>query len=75
MLQLAAEAPTDAGVAAPVAAGTRTPPYDLLLQSDSRDATTPCEVAQADGSVARLPGRAVRIAAVVDGVVAVCAVV
>ena len=48
MLQLAAEAPTDAGVAAPVAAGTRTPPYDLLLQSDSRDATTPCEVAQAE---------------------------
>lgn len=48
MLQLAAEAPTDAGVAAPVAAGTRTHPYDLLLQSDSRDATTPCEVAQVE---------------------------
>ncbi len=45
VLQLAAEAPTDAGIAAPVAVGTRTPPYDLLLQSDSRDAMTPCEVA------------------------------
>ena len=52
MLQLAAQAPTDAGVAAPVAAGTRTPPYDLLLQSDSRDATTPCEVAQAEPALA-----------------------
>ena len=48
MLRLAAEAPTDAGIAAPVAAGTRTPPYDLLLQSDSRDAMTPCEVALAE---------------------------